>query len=361
MPAKIEICTRDVLGVKWIRDALNKYVPGQLAPHLFQIAQDAKDSDPQHLFILFTRENGEKIILRGGPEFGRETYDNIRAVVLPYILANADKFPNDYSDNPIAKTIFTGTNAQMQVYLDRAITYAQFINQGKYDYKLPIGTGSVQNSNTVVKLVTEFMELPLALPKDPDSRFIWVPGIEVKGLDHSATDYIFAEIKDRYENFRTPALVDPNAQRTGEKFDTNANFNGMPTWKVTQMSTGKFLHINPSNGQVFYEGTLNAAGQEIGAPAYYLSAADMSIAATNAMHNMASSMNHNIMNHMQAENVHPNAPIDFGSSVVTGHNGNEAVQEEQPITVKPLEVLGTKELNWDSQGVPYYEYKDSSL
>jgi hypothetical protein len=349
--ATIEICTRDIAIYTSFRQIMLTYAP---------ILKHVLNSDPQHLFILFTNEAGHKTILRGGPE--KDTIKdmfigNIKVVVAPYVPGNSDKFPNDYSDNPVAKTIFTGTDAEMKVYMGRAIAYAELINKGEYDYKLPVSSSPAQNSNAVVKLVTEFMELPLAIPKDPDNALIWAPGIKIKGLEHTKADYILAEIKDRIEKFFTPALIEPNGQRTGTKWDDHANLSGYPTWKVTEMETGKFVYIDRTNGRVIFEGTLSSAGEDIGQAAHYASAADLSMAVTSAINSVSFAALNNINNHMHSQEIHPShyEQIDFSSVVVTGHKGEAVNSQEETMEIKPLDTFPIKYLHWDNQGVPYYE------
>lgn len=151
----------------------------------------------QHLFIIFTNDNGQKFIIRGGPENGHEFYDNLNIINTPYKKQFENLYPNDFIEGNPSTTIFTGTDEQVQAYMDKMIEVAHLINAQKYDYKIPFGE-SVQNSNTIVNILVNAAGLTFSLPKVKENgKDVWAPGV-YGNLEHTNIDQIIEFLLSPY-------------------------------------------------------------------------------------------------------------------------------------------------------------------
>jgi hypothetical protein len=145
----------------------------------------------QHLFIIFTDNKDIKTIIRGGPEHNNMFLDNILIINSEYNKENKHLYPGDLIEGNPSTVIFTGSDVEMQNYMDQMWSKAEEINTGNYDYKLPTPGCSpslcnIQNSNTAVRVMIEATDLKLKLPS-VDRQEIWAPGIDGE-FKHSIID-----------------------------------------------------------------------------------------------------------------------------------------------------------------------------
>ncbi|MEK6734462.1 MAG: hypothetical protein AABY27_05070, partial [Pseudomonadota bacterium] len=176
--------------------------------------------DPQHLFIIHTASNGERFIIRGGPEIdGLKSMmvDNLNIIKAPYLKEFERLFPNDYKDYAPSILIAKGSDIDMQSYIDKMWNIAEKINAANFDYKLPIPGCTpdlchVQNSNTIVKILVEKAGLEFKLPEVNGVK-VWAPGVD-GSLKH--TDF------DRKVSFwidKIDSKLSPGVGQCKSKFD----------------------------------------------------------------------------------------------------------------------------------------------
>jgi len=182
----------------------------------------------QHLFIIFTMDNGDKFIIRGGPEHNNMFTDDLHIINSPYVEQFEHLFPGDYIvGNPSRKIFPAGdeqaTDDQMQTYIDKMLARAVEINDGNYDYKLPVpgcpvNLCHVQNSNTVVSELVKAAGLTLDLPTI-DGKEVWAPGVDGE-FKHSIIDENIEklnEILDVLDIFSSSEISNP-ALNNGQRF-----------------------------------------------------------------------------------------------------------------------------------------------
>lgn len=208
-----------------------------------------KDLIPKHMFILVTYSTGKQIIVRGGPE-GNNWHsmftDDIKVVGSPYEKNLVHLFPDDYfTPDKLTKlphsTIFKGSDDRLERYIQAMHKRSAEINEGRYDYKLPLCEASAcsnQNSNTVVKDILEHANLPFILPRNTDGTKIWAPGRKgtiketaldwcIKNLDRDAlTTWVEQSHNNIFEDLKHESLSE--VVRTLTAQDTTLSDNIAP-------------------------------------------------------------------------------------------------------------------------------------
>ena len=188
--ATIEIRTRDVKGTSFLPE----------------------HKTPQHTFLIYTKNNGDQYILRGGQDLSDSNFnnllntDNINAGDLEVVLdrydwngINENEKPIDWNDGDItihSETIASGSQVNLQIIWNAMITEGQRINNEGYDYEY-----LTQNCNTSLSHMVQAGELAVLnqnlevdwqginLP-DFEGQEFWTPGID-KAFSHSWVDNIF--------------------------------------------------------------------------------------------------------------------------------------------------------------------------
>lgn len=165
--AKIELKSRPIK----IFRALEKY---RLAPH--------------HLYILYTPNAGNRIVISGGPErdYGiGYLFDDIKVTSNVY----EDGEPNFEKEGlPHPSVILAeGESAEILSIFNKIWSKAKEINRAGFDYKISGLPGDWQNSNTVAKELIAAAGLEFQLPRYEKGREVWVPSYK-SNLDHSAID-----------------------------------------------------------------------------------------------------------------------------------------------------------------------------
>ena len=153
--AKIETIARPIEGFEW----LGKYAP-------------------VHISTLHTKDNGEQINYRGGPEKGNyhkdikgEPFrDNLKVTKLPYNPDHPD-FVKDYWASP-KKLIIEGNDHLVNPYIEKMESNPmKRINDANIDYKVLIG----QNSNAAAREMIEGAGLEFKLPEYEDGTKVIAP------------------------------------------------------------------------------------------------------------------------------------------------------------------------------------------
>jgi|GEM_PF-4795539 hypothetical protein len=181
------------------------------------------------MFILITDSQGQQTIIRGGPEKEGMLHmlmDDLKIVKQPYQANLEPLFPNDYfSPNKLPQlphiTIATGTDAEINAYVEKMWQRAQEINEGNYDYKFSPFCGAPwcaqQNSNTVIKDLTETAGLKFQLPKYANGQNVWAPGWRGT-IEHTLGDKISKYIM--YDDTELPNIHAPNIRSLDDEFST---------------------------------------------------------------------------------------------------------------------------------------------
>jgi len=106
---------------------------------------------PQHLYIVHTKDNGEQIAYRGGPEggdaFQNWRVDDLKVTQLPYIKGHPDW---DEESIHTRKVLATGSDLEINPLAEKMSKQVNWINSQNFDYKLPT-VGHWQNSNTATR------------------------------------------------------------------------------------------------------------------------------------------------------------------------------------------------------------------
>ena len=130
---------------------------------------------PQHLYIVHTKDNGEQIAYRGGPEKGNyhkdikgnEFRDNLKVSKMAYVRGHPD-YPIEGTSHPKRLSI-EGNDQLINPYIEKMESGPmKWINDGNFDYKVLIG----QNSNSAVRKLIEGVGLEFGLPKYEDGRLL---------------------------------------------------------------------------------------------------------------------------------------------------------------------------------------------
>ena len=153
-----------------------------------------------HLFIIYKDSQGQKTILRGGPErdgLMPMGIDDIRIIRAPYVKEYEHLFPNDLIEKAPSVVIAKGTDAETKIYIDKMWAKAEEINSQGFDYKLPTpfckaDVCHVQNSNTVIRALVEYADLEFKLPQI-DGKDVWVPGVDGE-FKHTSIDDVMHKI-----------------------------------------------------------------------------------------------------------------------------------------------------------------------
>ena len=143
--AKIEIRTRDLDKTSWLPD----------------------QGTPQHTFLIYTNDAGEKVVLRGGSleaKYNNQlNTDNITDSDLVVVLDNYNSNSIDWDDGSIPihqETIASGTDFEIsQIWLAMRAEGQRINNEG-YDYEY-----FTQNCNTVMSNIVKAAGLEVILPQ----------------------------------------------------------------------------------------------------------------------------------------------------------------------------------------------------
>lgn len=74
----------------------------------------------QHLFIIYTDSAEKEIVLRGGPGKGNTLLDDLKVIKVPYgEKVNSGKPSVDFINNAPSQIIATGTDEEIQAYVDK--------------------------------------------------------------------------------------------------------------------------------------------------------------------------------------------------------------------------------------------------
>lgn len=92
--------------------------------------------DAQHLLIIYTNSLGKKIIIRGGPKNDNHLIDDLEIIKDSYEKTSDGKLPIDWAPHALRRELAKGTDAEMQIYVDKMWTKAEAINREGFDYKL---------------------------------------------------------------------------------------------------------------------------------------------------------------------------------------------------------------------------------
>ncbi|MFA5880262.1 MAG: hypothetical protein WC860_08880 [Candidatus Margulisiibacteriota bacterium] len=142
--AKIEIWSKDV------------------GHHKFELL-----NDPQHLYLIFTKDNGQKKILRGGPK-NNQFLVNDELII---IEQDYSKFPDDQNDGThIGEVIVTGNELDLIKKWQKMWQKGQTINLGKYDYEF-----LTQNSNTAILQMANVIYLDDEIDIFIKKYSLWAP------------------------------------------------------------------------------------------------------------------------------------------------------------------------------------------
>lgn len=177
---KIEVWSRDIAGL----DGLNDRITG----------------DPQHLYIVYTDENGDRFIIRGGPEHedpvSNGGWGKVAVVNDAYTAENQEKFKGDWYD-PATSTgdphtllgTYTGADAT-QLY-QAMQSLAQELNSLPTQYS-PLN----DNSNTTAAYLLGAVGLEELLSdvsqfREPGKA--WAPGSDGIFLDYTYDDDLISE------------------------------------------------------------------------------------------------------------------------------------------------------------------------
>ena len=194
--ARIQIKTRDVNGTSFLPE----------------------HKTPQHTFIIYTKDNGEQYVLRGGQDYVGErakinndlNISNIQEGDLEVVLSRYEEGSVDWDDGTMSihsETIASGSQSDIQVMWNAMITEGQRINNEGYDYEyltqncntsmshmVQAGEQVVQNKGLEVNW--KGVDLPDAWGEE-----YWTPGLD-KEFSHSWVDNIFDVDKEKidYDN-----------------------------------------------------------------------------------------------------------------------------------------------------------------
>lgn len=157
---------------------------------------------PQHLYIVATLANGLQVILRAGPSNNNMATGDLEILYERYASDMKDtNAKHDWQDDPsqYRSTILFETDEDtgkvIGYIMNQIAQIGEVINKAKYDYKLPICDMAKitfmecnqQNSNSVIRQMLDLTGIKFALPKWPDGREVFAPGINSK-IDHSILD-----------------------------------------------------------------------------------------------------------------------------------------------------------------------------
>ena len=147
---------------------------------------------PQHLYIVYTKDNGEQIGYRGDAEGGDGIHnwvlDDIKIFKMPY----DDNHPDfDKSKTHISEILIESTEEVADIFIRRMDETMRWINEGKYDYKLPT-VGKWLNSNTAAKYLVEEAGFKFKLPKYGSGKEVLAPGWDGK-MEKTLLDRLMEE------------------------------------------------------------------------------------------------------------------------------------------------------------------------
>ncbi len=150
--------------------------------------------DPQHFYLIYTDNNGNREILRGGPSDHGLGLNNLKIIKQDYNVQNQpDGRPTqDKNDGThIGQILYENVNEfEVLAKWEAMWAKAQEINAGNYDYE--VGT---QNSNTAVYQMTKAVGLENKITQFETSNHLWAPALEY-ALDHHPGDRLYEVISD---------------------------------------------------------------------------------------------------------------------------------------------------------------------
>ena len=201
----------------------------------------------QHLFLVYTNEEGKKISVSAGPENKNYLTGDIDIVEIPYRenIKNEDFY--QCSRNRCFTAIqIAGTEEEISVKWQQILTHIETIKKAKVDYNFPLCDGALNllqmigegidrvteetfttetmlqippvaaskklcntiNSNTVVKELLDFAKIPFKLPVYPNEMQVDVPGIEGR-FSREKLESTAANLKKSKEEAFKHAHFDP--------------------------------------------------------------------------------------------------------------------------------------------------------
>ena len=147
---------------------------------------------PQHLYIVYTKDNGEQIEYRGGTKGGDNVHnwalDNLKIFKMPYDRKHPDA---DKSNTHISELLIESTEEIAEIFIERMDKTMRWINEGNYDYKLPTA-GRWLNSNTAARYLVEEAGFKFKLPKYASGKEVLAPGWDGK-MDKTLLDKLMEE------------------------------------------------------------------------------------------------------------------------------------------------------------------------
>ena len=190
-----------------------------------ELFKKLEDHAPQHLFIIKIDNNGDKYAIRGGPK-GGDGFINWLTADLEVMASKYKSGHPDCPDDPDREcagwdkwpshTLAVGDEVEIRQYWEKAVSRAEWINQQRFDYKLPIeelkelysfSFGGHLNSNTAAKDIVEAMGIEFKLPKfkvkNGEEREVYAPGYDGV-MEHSRVDIVvnwFRELDGRDKEY----------------------------------------------------------------------------------------------------------------------------------------------------------------
>jgi len=148
---------------------------------------------PQHLYIIYTKDNKEEMAYRGGPEGGDNFInwirDDLKITKLPYREGHPD-YDKDGTHTRGKPPIISGTDEQINPFVMKIDKAMDAVNKAGFDYKIAgVTLGSWQNSNTIARYLLDSTDLPFELPVYSDGRTVTAPGWD-ESLGHTAIDIL---------------------------------------------------------------------------------------------------------------------------------------------------------------------------
>jgi hypothetical protein len=158
---------------------------------------------PTELYILYTQDNGEEVIYSGRSKNIDNLQDwfhnGMKIIKSTYSEKHSYSKDLDIEEKHIRTTLIQGDDLRLDEHLKMIDKTMEWINAGKYDYKLPT-IGKWQNSNTAVRYLVESTGLEFRLPEYEDGTEVIAPGWN-GDVDDPLVDLLIKRGSDKVSKF----------------------------------------------------------------------------------------------------------------------------------------------------------------
>ena len=184
---------------------------------------------PTELYILYTQGNGEGVIYSGRSKNIDNLQDwfhgGMKIIKSTYSEKHSYSKDLDIEEKHIRTTLIQGDDLRLDEHLKMIDKTMEWINAGKYDYKLPT-IGKWQNSNAAVRYLVEGAGLEFRLPEYEDGTEVIALGWN-GDVDNPLVDLLIERGSDKVSKFWSDFKEEVNGMESSKYYSQMDGINSI--------------------------------------------------------------------------------------------------------------------------------------